>query len=488
MKFYLPFLFFALSTLHAESLDSLLSGYLENDLQLQKFVLTAESKVLSLKSTKIQNGIDVTLSTGTVKIQSSSDGNRRITLTPNAKVEIASADVSLEANVPIKINDGEREISDGSISATVGILSNNRKKRRVSLLEAERALLEAERNVKNRAISAEKEFFTSLKSLYKYAGDVLDANEDLFDDETALRVLIAQGYSKNSASFRQANLKVERDKRNVQEKQRIFTRQTEIFARKCGRTFNRGNVDEAQKSDEAFNLAVDFLPSEIPKATPEDIFSYDKNLFSESEQARWDSFIGELKRRTAGYDPTLSVTGDSFYDSGDESSDSAGGKINFSYRGVGASAGAYFPTNSRILGGDVFSDGKPYFLFSLTISPNDWRLTSIQKKQDVLSSRLEKIAEESALDSYENEITSKITEFNDIQWAERSYAHELETYSILEKDMARWLREGSVKESDWRSAKNNRDKARLNVLMNALDLLIFNDSVRLMFREKESKK
>ena len=65
------------------NLPSLLFGYLKNDLTLQKAALTAQSKALDYDSTKINNGIDLTVSTGTVKIQSSSDGTK-YTFTPNA--------------------------------------------------------------------------------------------------------------------------------------------------------------------------------------------------------------------------------------------------------------------------------------------------------------------------------------------------------------------------------------------------------------------
>lgn len=476
----------------AESAGTLLSGYLENDLQLRKFVVTAESKSLSLSSARISNGVAVKLSTGNVQIRTTAAGRRRISVSPQAELSVPQAALTAKASVPVTISDGESSVSDGSLSATVGIVTDAREKRRVTILEAERALLEAERNVRDRAVSAEREFYTSLKALYQAAASAVDAGEDLLDDEASLRVLVAKGYSRTSAPYRQAALKVETDRRGVQEKQRIFLRKAELFARKCG-TALPGEADAGLgggDSEAAFRAAVAFLPDSVPREEPEDVLSRDGSRYTASEKARWERFINALKRGADG-GMTLSATGeyklnDSFCSSADGSgSDSAGGKLTFAWRGISASAGAYFPTGTRLAGGgDVASGLDPYLQFSLAFSPNEWRLASIQRRQDALSASLDEIAVSSAEDEYESKVAEMVTEFRDIQWAARAYAEELETYSRLEEDMARWLRQGSVTEADWRSARNGRDKARLNVLVNALDLLIFNGSVRLMFREE----
>ena len=71
LSFLLSFYLSAEANLH-----TLLFGYLKNDLSLQKYTLTAQLKALSYDSTKVSNGIELTLSTGSVKIQSSSDGTK----------------------------------------------------------------------------------------------------------------------------------------------------------------------------------------------------------------------------------------------------------------------------------------------------------------------------------------------------------------------------------------------------------------------------
>ena len=177
----------------SSDLEKLLAGYLENDLQLKKYSITAESKALDLKSARIENGINVALSTGEMKITTSSD-KTRITVNPSVSVDVPQAsDLSVSASFPLTITDGEKELENGSVSATIGIISDKAKQREVALLKAERELLEAERAVQERALSAEKEFYTSLKSLYNKAISVLDAKDALYDDTTDLKVLEVQG-------------------------------------------------------------------------------------------------------------------------------------------------------------------------------------------------------------------------------------------------------------------------------------------------------
>ncbi len=500
--FALPaFLFFSISAADSETVEKLLAGYLENDLQLKKYSITAESKALDLKSARIENGINVTLSTGEMKITTSSD-KTRITVSPSVSVDVPQAsDLSVSASFPLTINDGEKELENGSVSATIGIISDKAKQREVALLKAERELLEAERAVQERALSAEKEFYTSLKSLYNRAVSVLDAKDALYDDTTDLKVLEVQGYSKSSASYRQKNLEVMSDRRDVFEKQRILERETAVFAKKCGFELDRiqdsdSKDDIVKLGDSAYESAISFLPSEIAVPKEENIFKYKKELYSATEQAVWDSYIGKLTR-AADYEMELKFTGeyvfnDSFYSEsgyvdGNEieyGSDSVGGKFTFSWRGISASAGAYFPTGKTLIG-DKSNDStfNPYFALSLSIVPNEWRLAKITRQQYALDEKLEQIAIDSAAEDYETDILDKVSTFHDLKWTQLSNKEEYETYTQLESDMAKWLRQGVVTENDYLDAKNDKERARINILVNTVDFAVFNDDVKLLFTE-----
>jgi len=101
------FCVFSLS-LFAESTDlaSLLFGYIKNDLTLQKYTLTAQTKALDYDSAKIENGLSFELSTGTVKIQSSADGTK-YTFTPSLSVDIPElSDTTVSVSLPVTKKSG----------------------------------------------------------------------------------------------------------------------------------------------------------------------------------------------------------------------------------------------------------------------------------------------------------------------------------------------------------------------------------------------
>ena len=498
--FLLPFFSFGES-----NLATLLFGYLKNDLNLQKYTLTAESKLLEYDSTKIENGISLTLSTGTVKIQTSSDGTK-YTFTPSASLEIPELhDTTVSVSLPMVSKTGysiDSEngtfLDDGSVKVSTGIVTSAPLKRKVSLLEAERAYIEAERAVQDQALTVENEFYENLKSLYSYVTDVLEKKNDLYDDEVDLKVLAAQGYSKTSSSYRSKYLECQSDRRNVHEAERKLEREIALFAMKCGveydRAFDTTSLD-LEKSEEAGDMALknamDFLPSEIPTVELEDVLSYERDDYTTIESAVWSQYISDLKRKT---DYTLEVGAYAGYTFNESSStyDTVDGGLTFDWRGISASAGVSIPTGNNVLPLESSSSGiaskSPVYTFAVSISPNTWRLASIDKKQDALNAQIDEIAVKSAADDYETDIVDKLTSRGDLAWSEKSYAEEYDMYSKLEFDMDAWLKQGIVTESDYLDAANNRDKARINMLITAVEKIIYNNEVKLLFVRDTAEK
>lgn len=491
--------------LSAESnLPSLLFGYLKNDLTLQKATLTAQSKALDYDASKINNGISLTLSTGTVKIQSSDDGIR-YTFTPSASLDIPQLhDTTLTATLPMTKKSGftpESEngtfLDNGSVKVSTGIITSAPLKRKISLLEAERAYTEAERAVQTQALTVENEFYSNLKTLYNYVSSVLTAKNDLYDDELDLKVLDAQGYSKTSASYRKKYLECQSDRRTVHESLRKLERETALFAVKCGldyeRLFDPSTFDPSNAeaiSEQAFQAVMEFLPMEVPSVEMEDVLSYSAEKYTKTESAQWSKYINDLKRKS---DYTMELDAYAGYTFNESTSkyDTVDGGLTFDWKGITASAGVSLPTGNNVLPWDSSSGGQasksPVYTFSLTLTPNTWRLASIDKKQDALEEKIDEISVKSAADDYEADVIEKLTERGDLRWSQKSYAEEYDMYSQLEYDMDRWLSQGSVTKSDYLDAANNRDKAQINLLVNAVEQIIYNNEVKLLFvKEKET--
>jgi len=493
------FCVFSLS-LFAESTDlaSLLFGYIKNDLTLQKYTLTAQTKALDYDSAKIENGLSFELSTGTVKIQSSADGTK-YTFTPSLSVDIPElSDTTVSVSLPVTKKSGYSDesangtfLDDGSVKISTGIISSAPLKRKIALLEAERAYIEAERNAQNQALTVENEFYTNLKNLYGYVCDVLTSKDDLYDDELDLKVLEVQGYSKTSASYRKKYLEVLSDRRQVIENLRKLERETSLFAVKCGieyeRVFTPENFDKNKASeleDAAFKAVMAFLPAEIPGVEMEDVLSYDSEKYTETEKALWTKYINDLNRQK-DYSLELGAYGGYTFNESSSKYDTLDGGITFDWRGISASAGLSVPTGKNLfpLNGTYSGEGSksPVYTFSLTLTPKAWRLAKIDKKQDELNEKIDEISIKSASDAYDAEVLDKLSERGDLKWSEKSYAEEYDMYSQLEYDMDGWLKAGSVTKSDYLDAANSRDKAQMNILINAVEKIIYNNEVKLMF-------
>ncbi len=480
------------------NLPDLLFGYLKNDLSLKKYTLTAQNKALAYDTTKIENGFELTLSSGTVKIQTSADGTK-YSFTPAASLSIpelngskltASFPVTHKNNYSTESQNGTY-LDNGSVKLSAGIITSAPLKRKVSLLEAERAYIEAQRDVQNQALTVENEFYTNLKNLYTYVTNVLTSKNDLYDDELDLKVLEAQGYSKTSASYRKKYLECQSDRRNVNEALRKLERETAVFAVKCGveyeRVFNPESFDPS-KADEISQQALDgamaFLPKEVPSVEMEDVLSYNAEKYTETESAVWSKYIGDLKRKT-DYKLELGVYGGYTFNESTSKYDTVDGGITFDWRGISFSGGVSLPTCQNLFPLKSSSTGSasdsPVFTFSLSINPNTWRLAKIDKQEDELNSQIEEITIKSAADDYETAVLDKLSERGDLHWSEKSYAEEYDMYSQLEYDMDKWLNQGSVTKSDYLDAANNRDKAQMNILINAVEKIIYNNKVKLMF-------
>jgi hypothetical protein len=488
----------------AQKLDNLLAGYLKNDLELQKCVLTAQSKQIALNSSKIQNGISVELSTGQMQIQSSAD-KTKISVKPQATVSVPKANgLELTASVPVTVEDGQKSVSNGSIGLSAEIIGSSRDKAKLSEIQAERALTQAERAVRDRALTAEKEFYEELKTLYNYAIKISSLKNDLYDDQLDLKVLETQGYSKTSAKYRQAYLQVQSDERDIMEQQRIFERQTAVFAKKCGFEYSRGSSyggktgDSNQDGEIAYTSSMEFLPSSIPEVSEVNIFDFDSSTYSKIESASWDKYIGNLQRKSnsdsylkagVGYIINNDFLAD---DNSSSKSDSVEGTLSWNWGGLTASAGVGLPTGSSIAGDNsidtISKTFNPYYTLSFAINPGDFLVSKNDREQDKIDSKIEDIALKSAQDDWETEILERTNEYHDLKWAQNSYAEEYKLYTQLESDMKKWLAQGNVTESDYLDALNNKEKARLNIMINSIEQIIYNNEVKLLFTADSSKK
>ncbi len=460
-----------------------LQKYLENDLELKRLALELEKTTLSSKEIEIDNGFSMKLSTGTLTLQSQGD-SMNVNFTPSFTASIPQAN-NLGATVSsnIKIQNGENNTENTKIALSADIISGNRITRKVNLMKAERDVLEAKRTLQNRALEAEKEYYTELKNLFTAANSIVAAQKNLYDDTIDFEEVKAKGYAQSSAKYRQAELKVLDDRHSVETSMRVLEHDCAVFASKCGELFETGTKPE------------DFLPSEIEQVEIVDIFSFEKDMYTKIESAKYTHKYNSLAREAkknftlsanAGYtfnNSSAKTTGTADYNGSTvdtiskNKTDTIDAGLSAGWNGLNMGAGISFP-----LGTD-FSN--LIYTVSATFNPNELRKSRITKKKDAYSEEEELIAIQDAEDSYDTSVVDQNQSLSDIVWSKNSNSEFYNMYVELEKDMAEYLKAGVITESEYLNSYANKEQYRINLLINDIDLILYNNTTKLLFCRDE---
>lgn len=457
-----------------------LESYLLNDLELKKLALEYQKSQLSAKKSRIDNGISVELATGTARFQIQED-DFSASVSPSVSMSVPQAsNLSLKLSSTLKITDSENNSSDSSIQLGADLISASSLNRKITLKKAERTVLEAKRKFQNRAIEAEKEYYNQLKSLFEAAANIVSKQKDLYDDKISFDEIRAKGYSTSSSKYRQAEMKVVSDQHEVDTLIHTMDHDCAVFASKCGAYY-----------DSSLN-PQDFLPSEIQETAPVDFSSFKKEDFAEIESSTYAHGLAEMQRKadrdftltaTTGY--TLKNSNTSFSSgettvtdkgtttiSNSDKSDTIDAGLTATWKGLTVGAGVNIP---------ISSGNEPVYTLSATVKPNTFRTRKITHASNELTEEQELIDIQSAEESYETALVDKKTELDSIMWTKKTYKETFDLWNQLENDEKKWFREGIVKESEYLNASANRKLYRLKLMINQIDLIIYNAETKLLF-------
>ena len=153
--------------------------------------------------------------------------------------------------------------------------------------------------------------------------------------------------------------------------------------------------------------------------------------------------------------------------------------LNATWQGLSIGTGVNIP---------LYSDSNPVYSVSASIKPNVFRNKKITKQTNELTAEQEMLSIQAAEEDYNTAIVDKQTELQSIEWAKETNLETFDMWSNLEKDEKRWFDEGIVKESEYLNAFANRELYRIKLLINKIDLIIYNNSTKLLFcRDEEFK-
>ena len=439
---------------------TLLLSYVENDAELKNLILAAKKSALSYQSAKIDTGFDVTLSSGSVTLQVNDDGTK-LTAKPAVKMSLPQAsNLSVTAQTNFSSESSNTSLRNTSVAVGIDIISSAVISNKLTKLKAERAVTEAQRKIEKRAIAAEKEFYTALKSLLSSINTIVTKRQTLYEDSIDLEAKKVQGYSESSSTYRQAELKVISDQHEIDSAIHSFKYDCVVFYKNCGYDLE---IDD--KAD-----LMSFVPSGIDEVEPADILKFDKALYTEIENANWTYYINSMER-SSKKNYGLSASAGYTFDNSITNSDSIDAGLSGTFGGLTVGVGISLPVKSSQ------SSISPAYTLSASLNPNTFRKNSITKKQNVLTEEQELLAIQTAESAYETKLVEFQQKLDTLLWEKKTVEENISMYGDLEKDMAQLYQQGYINETDYLSAKNNLNSSIIKKISNLIDLIIYNDDV-----------
>lgn len=450
----------------------LLLSYIENDAELKNLSIAAKKLALSYDSAKIDNGLNVNLSSGNVTIKLTDDGTS-ISAKPSVKASLPQAS-NLSANVSSNINYSKKDsnVTDTSFSLGLDIISDSNIKNKVTLLKAQRSVSEAEHKIGKRVLSVEKEFYTQLKSLLSTINSIMSLEEDYYTDRIDFEAKKIQGYSTASSTYRKAELKVISDQHEIESKTHSFFHDCVVFYKKCG-----FDVQIDENTD-----LMDLIPNDIEAGEPVNIIDFNKEEYSSIESAKWTYQINSMER-SANKNFSLSASAGYTIDNTTTNSDTVDAGLSTSIGGITLGAGVSVPVRASTTAdsSNNSTSKAPALTFTLGLTPNTFRKNSITKQQNELTEEQELIAIQSAESEYDTKVIETQQKLDSLLWEQKSILENLSLYEELEKDMSAMYSQGFTSESEYLSAKTNLNSYIIKKVMNQIDLIIYNDDVVMNF-------
>lgn len=462
------------------TIGALLSGYLIQDNNLRKLALDVEKSQLTLKETKINNGLDISLSTGTMTFYTGPSGNS-VSIKPSVSAKIptaknlnASVSTAFEKKSDVTVNakSGKPVNNDGwkdtRFKIGIDIISADDAKAKLNIVKSERSLFETRMQLEKKALETEKNFYTKLENILTKINSLYTSLQTVYKDELDFEKIKAQGYTSSSSTYRLAEMKVMSEKHDAESTVHSLKHDIVVFYKDCGIDIE---IDSENEND-----LLKFIPVDIPQVNALSFISFDKENFIEIENAKWVNDYNSLVRKADKYF-TLGLNGGYTIANSTTKTDTADVGISTEIGGIGLNAGVSLPI--------VQNDFTPAYTFSASINPNKFRTRSITKQQYVLSEKQELIDVENAEKDYETAIVDFDEKLNKIIWETSSVNESYELYAQNEIDLQKYFKMGIVTESEYLSAKNNRQLYEVKKTINKIDLILYNNEIESKFYTKK---
>ena len=452
-----------LNALELVPTQELLASYLQKDSELKNQALELQKARINNQITQINNGFNIKLSTGDMTFTFGDDSSFKVYPGVNASLPQYN-NLGLNLNGQMSVSDGQTSLDNASASLSVDIISSDKAERKISLLESERKITEAQRSLASKAVEKEKAFYNSLRTILSKISAIVTKKNSLNDDYIDFEKIKLQGYAKTSSAYIKAEMKVLSSEHELETSIHSLISDYKLFYLDCGY-----EIEIPENTD-----FTQLIPQDIPQVEAVDITSYKIQNYKEIESAVWTQTKNQMSR-DAATKVTLSANGGYTYKNsltGGSNTVNAGATA--SYEGIGLNAGVSVPVSPA---------SSPALTLGLTYVPTTSKKNKLNDQLTEISIEQEQMKVDSAYSSYESAVREKQLKLQDIKWEAETNQKNYDMYVSVEKEMLNYYKNGYISEREYSSAVINTIQSRVNGLINQLDLIIYNDEVKSMFVE-----
>lgn len=454
----------------SNSIEKYLDGYITNNLDLQELKLEVEEARANLDEIIIDNGVDVTASTGSSTI-TIADDDVELDVSPSVTVSIPkSKNTEITTSVPMTISsdsDTDTYFTGMGLSVSRDIISGTSDEYLLNIEYYERLLFEAQLAVETKEISLKSEFWEALYDIYTADKTMKEDSEDLYDNQIDFATVKAQGYSENSSTYRIAELEVKEDTFTVAKDERDLQTLLGAFAVDCG--LHPGDIKE-----------LPTIPNEYYSLKLVDFDNYNKDSYSDLEDAKQD-YEYQSKLRSADSDFTLSAEAGYGYtgysdsssnDTDDDEGNEVSTELTATYGGFSTSVGI-----STLLEEPT----EPSLTFSFSYDFGNSKTEEINDRQNDIDERMELLAIDSADESWIEDNLDYTSTKATLLWTREQNEKQLSLYKEMYEDSVVWFEQGIIAETDLLQAKNSYETKLDTSILTIIDSIIYNFGIEKLF-------
>ncbi|MGP1593828.1 MAG: hypothetical protein ACTTH8_01095 [Treponema sp.] len=361
--------------------------------------------------------------------------------------------------------------SGAGITISTDIYSKNAAAQHFRRNQADYTALQAQQKEQQGAALAEKQFVTDVQQLFDSYRAVLDKDLREVQAEIRFQQTAEQGYAKESAKMRTANLELLNAKREKQEAAFVFSSTVQLFLESCGKQDTISDIP-------AF-LTV--LADSIPVRQPVDIAQFPAASYRELREAEHTASEQEVKR-SIDLSP-FSVGAEAGYRLNQQKITAGTYSQREQIHTVSAGLNMKFPGGKAYTGVDIPLANPHESTIKIGCSWNPLFLyyRKLEIKNAALAQNIEQLRIEDAKKAYRQKLqTAKITESR-IAWQQEATANEIAIYRQNAEDHENWFRKGIITEFERLQAALEYKKALIRHAKAKTAVIIFNIDTELLF-------